>query len=339
MARAVPVPISQLPRNALGECYAVLRERVAGTTRDGKPYFTCRFADRSVELVAKIWADSRTFGDCNTLWQAGTCYRLTGVVSDHPSYGPQLDIHKARPVAESDRAEGFDPGDYEVRSRLDSAETFARLVELALAEVAHAGLRRLTLELLQAHRDTVLNLPASLKQFYPFPGGWLEHVLHVAQTCISLCDYYQKMYVGTGFALNRDVVICAALLHDLGRAEEWHPATAVGVPPEPTVAGQLHGHLVLGRDLVRDAARGVPELDAETLLLLEHVVLTHLSLPAWGSPRLPLAPESVLLHHADDLSAKLEMYARALTLDSADGDFTERDPALGKALWKTRPVG
>jgi 3'-5' exoribonuclease len=72
--------------------------------------------------------------------------------------------------------------------------------------------------------------------------------------------------------------------------------------------------------------------------LLGHLLTAYLSLPEWGSPRLPLIPEVLILHHADDLDAKLEMYARCLRKDVAPGPFTERDPVLGKQLLKGRGV-
>ena len=102
--------------------------------------------------------------------------------------------------------------------------------------------------------------------------------------------------------------------------------------------GRLAGHLLLGRDLVRDTARELGDVNPELVQILEHIVLTHLGLPEWGSPRLPLVPEALIIHHADDLDAKLEMYARCLSRDRADGPFTERDPGLGRQLFKGRSV-
>jgi 3'-5' exoribonuclease len=72
--------------------------------------------------------------------------------------------------------------------------------------------------------------------------------------------------------------------------------------------------------------------------LLEHMILTHLELPQWGSARLPLVPEVLILHHADDLDAKLDMYVRCLSRDKEPGPFTARDPALGKRLLKGRSL-
>ena len=95
---------------------------------------------------------------------------------------------------------------------------------------------------------------------------------------------------------------------------------------------------LLGRDLVRDAAREQGDVSPELVQLLEHLVVAHLTLPEWGSPRLPLIPEVLILHHADDLDAKLEMYARCLSHDRAEGPFTDRDPVLQRNLYKGRSV-
>jgi 3'-5' exoribonuclease len=82
----------------------------------------------------------------------------------------------------------------------------------------------------------------------------------------------------------------------------------------------------------------VSDLNPQLLHLLEHLIVSHLNLPEWGSPRLPLIPESLILHHADDLDAKLEMYVRCLTNDKSAGPFTDRDPVLGRQLFKGREV-
>ena len=175
------------------------------------------------------------------------------------------------------------------------------------------------------------------RPFYPFPGGWLEHVLNVTRNVVWLADAYIARFPEMTPPLNRDLVVAGAILHDIGRAAEL-AAGPPGQPAEPTVPGRLLGHIQLGRDLIRDAARSVPDLNPELVLLLDHIVLTHLTLPEWGSPRLPMIPEVLILHHADDLDAKYELYARHLTRDAADGPFTDRDPVVGKPLLKRRGV-
>ena len=79
-------------------------------------------------------------------------------------------------------------------------------------------------------------------------------------------------------------------------------------------------------------------MNPELLQLLEHLLIAHLNLPEWGSPWLPLVPECLIVHHADDLDAKLEMYVRCLSRDREAGAFTARDPVLGRQLYKGRSV-
>jgi 3'-5' exoribonuclease len=103
-----------------------------------------------------------------------------------------------------------------------------------------------------------------------------------------------------------------------------------------TNAGHLLGHLFLGRDLVRDTARELGDVDPELLQMLEHIIVAHPNRPEWGAARLPLIPECLIIHHADDLDAKLEMYVRWLMKDKEAGAFTARDPVFGQQLFKGR---
>jgi 3'-5' exoribonuclease len=135
--------------------------------------------------------------------------------------------------------------------------------------------------------------------------------------------------------LNRDLIVAGAILHDIGRTRELGDDI---VAVDQTVEGRFLGHVLLGRDMVRDAAREQGDVNPELLQMLEHIILSHLTLPKWGSPRLPLIPEVLILHHADDLDAKMEMYARCLTQDREAGPFTAKDPVLGRALYKGRSV-
>jgi 3'-5' exoribonuclease len=321
--------LSDLVPGQTADVFARLAEKTRSTTRDGKPFFLVRFADARRTTSTAVWVDAPLFAECDT-WHAGGCYKVRGTFAEHEKYGPQLDLIRVREVKPEDAADGFREADFYPRSRFDSDQMFDELRAFAVAEVKDEPL---IVGLLDAHADALKRLPASVRQFYPFPGGWLEHVSNVARSAAWLADRYVEHYP----PLNRDLVIAGALLHDIGRVAEL----TVGPPghvTEQTIPGRLSGHITLGRDLVRDAAKAVPDLNPELLLLLEHLILSHLSLPEWGSPRLPAIPEALILFHADDLDAKFEMYARCLTKDASPGPFTERDPVLGKSLLKGRSI-
>lgn len=313
--------------------FALLAEKNRVTTRDGKAFFNCKFRNRRRTVACAVWADAPLYHDCERAWQPGTVYKIRGVFAEHEKYGPQIDVVMIRATTEAD---DLDDADFFERSRFDSDEMFAELRALVDDEIEDAPLKQLVLSLLDVHTEALKKLPATLKTFYPFPGGWLEHVLNVTRTCCWLADRYAERFPDLK-PFNRDLVIAGAVLHDLGRVAELAVADG-GQTSELTVAGQLIGHVQLSRDLVRDAARTVPEFNPELLQLLEHVILTHLTRPEWGSPKLPMIPEVLILHHADDLDAKFEMFARLLTRDAAEGPFTDRDPVLGKQLLKRRSV-
>ena len=337
MARAKPslARLRDLTPGQSADFFVLLTERTRGTTRDGKPFYTCRFRDAGRSASFMVWADGGWFEPCERDWRVGHFYKIRGVFGETERYGPQLDIHNLREVTDADQGEGFNPTDFVDCSRFDREAMFADLKALAEAQIADAPLRRLVLTLLERHAEALKSLPATQRHFYPFLGGLLEHILSVTRSCLLLVERYSAGYPDRQPPLNRDLVVAGAILHDFGRILEFDDdATAV----QPTVAGRLLGHLFLGRDLVRDTARELGDLDPELLLLLEHLIISHLNLPEWGSPRLPLIPESLILHHADDLDAKLEMYARCLKNDKAAGPFTDRDPVLNRQLYKGRSV-
>jgi 3'-5' exoribonuclease len=201
--------------------------------------------------------------------------------------------------------------------------------------IADEPLRRLVLTLLERHGEDLKRLPASRDKHYTFAGGLLEHTLAVTSLCINLAETYAARFTELEPPLNRDLVVAGAILHDIGRVLELGSEP---ISPQPTVPGRLLGHLVLGRDLVRDTARELADLRPELVQLLEHLILTHLDLPGGSVPRLPLVPEVLLVHHADDLDTSMEMHVRCLSRDKESGPFTGRDPALGKRLLKGRTV-
>ncbi len=331
------VKLSEMQPGQLADCFAQLAEKKPGTTQTGKPFYTCRFRDPRRTATVMVWADSGLFEECQTEWQIGQFFKIRGTFAEHEKYGPQIDAEMVRLVAERDREDGFTELDFMERSRFDPDAMFSELDALTVAEIHDPPLRLLTQKLLHTHAAVLKLLPASARHYYPFASGWLEHTLNVAKNCVWLAERYANQFPDLKPALNRDLVVAGAVLHDLGRVKELE-AGPPGQPSRVGVPGELFGHLFLAYDMIRAGAKDVPDLNPELLELLLHIVVTHLRIPEWGSPRLPCIPEVLILHHADDLDAKFEMYARCLTKDTTDGPFTERDPVLGRPLLKQRNV-
>ena len=121
--------------------------------------------------------------------------------------------------------------------------------------------------------------------------------MSVTRTCVYLADKYAEYYPEMKPPLDKDLVVAGGILHDIGKLREMEQRPeGAGHTPE----GSLIGHILLGRDMVREAAaamKGAPPLDAETLLRLEHVIIAHQRLPEWGSPKPPMTPEALLVHY------------------------------------------
>jgi 3'-5' exoribonuclease len=330
------VRLSEMTPGQAGDFFALLSERTRGARRDGKPFYTCRFRDSARVATCMIWSDGDWFEVCEASWREGQFYKICGVYQEHETYGPQFEIANIRAVDPAeDKADGFDPLQFVELSRYDVDAMYQELWAVAETQIGDVPLRRLVMTILAKKQAQLKQMPATQKHFYPFAGGLLEHILSVTHSCIHLADKYVSNYPDLQPPLNRDLVVAGAILHDMGRTAEFSEDL---FNAQPTVPGRLMGHLLLGRDLVRDTARELGDVNPELVQMLEHIVLTHLALPEWGSPRLPLIPECLIIHHADDLDAKLEMYVRCLTRDKEAGDFTARDPILGRNLFKGRKV-
>jgi 3'-5' exoribonuclease len=196
-------------------------------------------------------------------------------------------------------------------------------------------LSRLVVSLLEAHREALLTLPAATRNHHAFAGGFLEHVLSVTRSAVYLATKYADYYPDMQPPLNADLVVAGAILHDIGKLREleWKPEGAAY-----TSEGALIGHILQGRDLVREAAvrqeaAGEP-LGADLLLRLEHIIVSHQRLPEWGSPKPPMTPEALLVHYADDLDAKYHMVYLALRDDVTAGPLTSKKNVLMQQFYR-----
>lgn len=325
------VRLSELQPGQVGDCFALLATRERSTTRDGKPYFRCTFRDSARSVTAMIWSDTPFFPDCEQAWQAGRFYKLRCRYIEN-SYGPQIELDRIREATGDDAADGFDPGDFFKSSRFDLEAMYAELTSLVEAEIDDSPLRQLVAEILVQHAEAVKTIPAAMRNHHAYRGGFLEHVLSVTRLAIHLADKYRAYYTEMEPPLNKALVVAGAVLHDIGKLVELDAA------PEGaryTAPGRLIGHILLGRDLVREAAARIDGMDSELLLRLEHIIVSHQNLPEWGSPIAPHTPEALLVHYADDLDAKFHMMAAALETGDAFGEeFTSRDNPLRRHIFR-----
>jgi 3'-5' exoribonuclease len=207
-----------------------------------------------------------------------------------------------------------------------SPERMNAELEAAMASVTEEPLRRLLDVLLDAATETghAFRLaPAAKQNHHAYLGGLLEHTLSVVRLCDAMVLHY-------GSALDRDLLITAALLHDIGKIREIGARSGFPYTDE----GKLLGHVIIGMHIVADAARGVPGLAESRLLLLQHLIASHQGRYEWQSPREPRTLEAIVLHYVDDLDAKLHQ-AGAL-VGAITAGWTAYDRSFGRDFLRHR---
>jgi 3'-5' exoribonuclease len=327
--KVLKVALCEMLEGQEADFFALLSEKQELTTRDGKPYYRVTFRDARREVGFPIWSDSALAELCRSEWIPGQFYKMRAVLRQS-NYGPQLEIKKIRPVEDADRRDGFDPLMCQPASRFDPVEMFAELINTVESRIEDQPLRQLIVDILEQNREQLLFWPAAKKNHHAFVSGFLEHVLNVTRTSCQLADRYAELYNDLQPPINKDVIVAGAVLHDIGKLREL-ATNAAGA--DYTAAGYLIGHVLQGRDIVREAAAG-REIGPETLLRLEHVIVSHQRLPEWGAPKPPMTPEALIVHYADDLDAKMNMLVCTLKEDTTEGPVTNKRNAMAQQFYR-----
>lgn len=330
------MPIATLAEMTDGrqaDMFLLLTEKEELKTKTGKPYYRVGFRDGGHQVSFPIWSDSLWAAECRDRWTPGVFYKVRATYRD-TDFGPQLEIQKIRETVDSDAADGFDPTLCLPRSRFDPQVMFDELTALARREIKNAPLLKLVESLLQSNRGRLLVHPAARRNHHAYLGGLLEHTLSVARSCVFLADKYIEYYPAMEPPLDRDLVVAGGILHDVGKLREMEQRPDGAAH---TAEGSLIGHMLLGRDMVREAAAaldGGGALDADALLRLEHLVVAHQGKLEWGSPKLPMTPEALLVHYADDIDAKYNMMVAVLRDDATPGPVTSKKNPLAQQVYR-----
>jgi 3'-5' exoribonuclease len=287
-------PICQWREGDLVQGFAYLARKEQRQDRKGNFYLHLELQDKTGAITGKVWPDSHAMlGRFDALGFVA----VEGLVQRYREE-LQLNVRRCRAAGDDDRRYGFDESLLVPTTRHDLDELWARLL-LAVEPVERPVLRRLVSETLAAWGAELREHPAAKSIHHACRGGLLEHVVSMLELATNVCAHYRD--------LDRDLVLVGALFHDLGKLRE------LGAMPlnDYTKEGRLIGHIVLGRDLLRERCAAIPDFPADLRLLLEHLVLSHQGTREFGSPVEPMTAEALVLHFVDDLDSKLEQLRRA----------------------------
>lgn len=286
-------------RDSVTGPFLVARKDV-GVSKTGKAYLNLKFMDSTGEMEARVWDDAeevaKGFSKNDVVSIKGFAVAYQG--------GVQLNVSSVKALAE---------GAYSLRDFLPSSERSHASLEAELDSVL-ASIRDLNLKALMdsiftdpAMREKFLIAPAAKAMHHSYLGGLAEHVF-------SICGLVDKVSSHYGQAVNRDLLLCGALLHDIGKVYELTYERAFDYSDE----GRLIGHITMGVELIDRKIASLPGFPAELGILLKHMVLSHHGQLEFGSPKRPKTIEAIILSYLDDLDAKVNT-VRSLISGKTEG--------------------
>lgn len=270
------------------------KHKQTAVTKNGKPYESVILQDKTGTIDAKVWEPNNPgIGEYDTL----DYIEVYGEVSSFQG-ALQISVKRIRVCREGE----YEPSDYLPVSSKDINEMYGELLKL-IESIKNPYLQKLLkafFEKDEAFKKAFQMSSAAKTVHHGFVGGLLEHTLSVTK----LCDYYCSAYP----VLNRDLLLTAAMCHDIGKTRE------ISRFPENdyTDDGQLLGHIVMGSQMVAERAAGIEGFPHGTLTELQHCILAHHGKYEFGSPKIPALIEALALNYADDTDAKLETFKEIL---------------------------
>jgi 3'-5' exoribonuclease len=304
----------------LDEVYLVTDKQLRAN-KNGNLYLQVELRDRTGAISARMWnATEHQFRG----FEEGDFLRVKGKVQLF-----QGSLQVIFTQLERQPTEQVNLSDFLPRTEQDIGRLFERLRALLL-RLENPHLRALAECFLMdaAFVDALCKVPAGIRNHHAYLGGLLEHVVTLLEGADRLAPLYPE--------INRDLLLTGIFLHDVGKVRELNFDRVFGYTDE----GQLIGHIVIGVEMLDEKIARVPDLTgepfpAELLLRLKHMILSHHGTYEFGSPRLPMTPEAIALHHLDNLDAKVHSFTRDIREDrNGTSAWTPYNQATQRRLFK-----
>ncbi len=280
----------------------MVKEVRNGTTNKGAPYLTIIFQDNSGTIDGKYWDVKPEQRD---LVIPGHVLLVNFEVLLY-NKNLQLRINKLTEIDESelDMNEFVIASNQSERVRREKTNTLVSLIQ-------NPVLRQLTEAMLQLTGEKYYTYPAASRIHHGYLGGLSEHSLSMAEMCVAVCEHYPF--------LNRDLLVSAALVHDIGKTLEMSgPVTT-----EYTLAGRMEGHISIANGWLTKVAGELGLEENEETIMLHHMILSHHGHYEFGSPVLPMLIEAEVLSMIDNLDARVNAIKSALDI-TRPGEWTQK---------------
>jgi 3'-5' exoribonuclease len=291
--------------------FFLVHEKEIRSTREGKSYLRLELGDRSGTIEARMWDQ---FELAAKDISRDDFVKVNARVEIYRSR-PQLSLQQLRLA----KPEEVDLADFLAHTKEDVGKLYTQLLEYA-GSIANPWLKKLTTAIISdpAIAAKYKRAPAAKVMHHAYLGGLLEHVISLCGLAKHIAAHYPELDV--------DLLLTAAILHDVGKLEELCFERAVGY----TVEGQLLGHIVMELETVSRAMDAIEGFPANLKTVVQHLLISHHGQYEFGSPKLPMIREALAFHYMDDLDSKLAAVRAALAVDTGEPEWSAYSGALGR---------
>lgn len=280
------IPIGN--RDNVYDLFALVKRIEVKTSSKGQKYLDLTLGDKDGDVDAKYWDYSEK--DMPELFPVNTIVKVRGQLNEYRG-APQFRVDNIRATRPEDNVR---PEDFIAAAEYNPEDMYKAILDLT-KDFEDRDLAALLSATYEKYKPELLLYPAAVRLHHAMRGGLLYHTLSILRMCQQVAALYP--YV------DADLLITGAALHDLGKVVEMD-ANELGLASQYTTEGNLLGHLVVGTMMVRDVAKeiGTPE---ETLMLVEHMILSHHGKPEYGAAVPPKFLEAFILSTLDELDANI----------------------------------
>ena len=301
--------------------FAVTAKQLRSKREGGGEYLALTLADKSGQFDARMWEN---FAECVPKFGVGNVVKVQALVCRFADK-LQLKIDKLRPAESTE----FTVSDFVPTTEKDVDALWTQL-ECFIASFTDPHLLALTHSFIDDPKfaAALREAPAAKSMHHAFIGGMLEHIVSMLGLCDAVARHYPQIH--------RDLLLTGALLHDIGKLSELSWGTSF----DYTMEGQMLGHITIGIGQIDQKVAALPGFPEPLRILVQHMVLSHHGKYEYGSPKLPMIPEAVLLHYVDDMDAKMQTmdveFKKAANAGRDAATMTEWVRSMERPLLNTR---
>lgn len=288
--------ISSLNKGDSIEHFLLVKKCEIRLTKNGKEYLSLELGDKSISCVSNLWDDVQGFKSIKNSLAVGDIVKITGSMDEYQG-NPQIKIDSIRLSKQSD---DVTPKDFLPKSLRD-LKVMKKEFKSRMEKIVNSDLNSLMKNIFTDERfDKYTSVPAGKMWHHGYISGLIEHTLEIIRICDLMCDIHPE--------INRDLLVCGAMLHDFGKIEEltFEPVF------EYTDKGKLLGHIVIAAMIVNDEINKITAFPENLKNNLLHLILSHQGKLEYASPVVPKTLEAITLYQADELSAKVNAYKNVI---------------------------